>query len=84
MEKSVIRVTCYVIPNAKKRAFSVWNDYQTHMRVRSWWKKLKNYESNYLHPEKIYNCRKKQQLSQHEICCQNTRHQKFLPKHQKW
>ena len=32
MEKSVICVTCYVIPNAGKRVYSVWNDYQTHMR----------------------------------------------------
>jgi len=24
-----------VIPNAMKRASSVWNDYQTHMRVRN-------------------------------------------------
>jgi len=24
-----------VIPNARKRASSVWNDYQTHMRVRN-------------------------------------------------
>jgi len=58
MEKSVICVTCYVIPNAGKRASSVWNDYQTHMRVRNWLK-LKlwnlNYESNYLHPETIWN-----------------------------
>jgi len=53
MEKSVICVTCYVIPNARKMASSVWNDYQTHMRVRNWWKKLKNYDSNYLHPERI-------------------------------
>jgi len=52
MEKSVIWVTYYVIPNAMKRA-SVWNDYQAHMRVRNRWKKLKNYESNYLHPERI-------------------------------
>ena len=44
MEKSVICVTCYVITNARKRASSVWNDYQTHMRVRNWWKKL--YEVN--------------------------------------
>jgi len=29
-----------------KTDFSVWNDYQTHMRVRNWWKKLKNHESN--------------------------------------
>jgi len=28
--------------------------------------------------------RKKQQLSQHQICCQIIRHQKFLSKHQKW
>jgi len=27
---------------------------------------------------------KKQQLSQHQICCQNIRYQKFLSKHQKW
>jgi len=26
----------------------------------------------------------KQQLSQHQICCQNIRYQKFLSKHQKW
>jgi len=35
-----------VIPNTMKRASSVWNSYQTHMRVRNWWKKLKNHESN--------------------------------------
>jgi len=28
------------------------------------------------------NWEKKQQLSQHQICCQNTRHQKFFSKHQ--
>jgi len=27
---------------------------------------------------------KKQQLSQHQICYQNVRHQKFLSKHEKW
>jgi len=43
MKKSVVCATCYVIPNARKRASSVWNDYQTQMRVRNWWKKLKNY-----------------------------------------
>jgi len=30
----------YVIPNAMKRVSSVWNNYQTHKRVRNWWKKL--------------------------------------------
>ena len=74
MEESVICVTWYVIPNAGKRASLVWNDYQTHMRVRNRWKKLKNYESNYLHPERIKTGVKKQQLSQHQICCQNIRH----------
>jgi len=34
MEKSVIWVTCHVIPNAMKRVSSVWNDYQTHIWVR--------------------------------------------------
>jgi len=29
-----------VIPNVMKRAPSVWNNYQTHMRVRNWWMKL--------------------------------------------
>jgi len=53
MEKSVICVTYYVIPNAGKRASSVWNDYQTHMGVRNRWKKLKKYESNYLRTERI-------------------------------
>jgi len=28
-----------VIPNGMKRASSVWNNYQTHTRVRNWWKK---------------------------------------------
>jgi len=32
-----------VIPNAMERASSVWNDYQTHMRVRNWWKKHKSH-----------------------------------------
>jgi len=40
-----MRNVCF-IPNAMKRASSVCNDYQTHMRVRNWWKKLKNHESN--------------------------------------
>jgi len=35
-----------VIPNAMKRASSAWDDYETHIRVRNWWKKLKNHESN--------------------------------------
>jgi len=33
-----------------KRASSVWNDYQTHTRVRNWWKKLKKHESNSFSP----------------------------------
>jgi len=28
------------IPNAMKRAYSVWNNYQTHMRVKNWSKSL--------------------------------------------
>jgi len=32
----------------------------------------------------IKNVGNKQQLSKHQISCQNIRHQKFLPKHQKW
>ena len=35
LEKSLICATCYVITNARKRAPSVWNDYQTHMRLRN-------------------------------------------------
>ena len=31
VEKSGICVTCYVIPNAGKRASSIWNDYETLM-----------------------------------------------------
>ena len=73
-----------VIPNAMKRASSVWNDYQTHMRVRNWWKKLKNHEPNLFLSKSIENFGKKQQLSQHQICCENIRHQKFLSKHQIW
>jgi len=36
------------------------------------------------HPKSIKHLGKKQQLSQHQICCQNIRHQKFLSKHQIW
>jgi len=55
MEKSVICVTCYVILNADVlAASSVWNDYQTHMRVRNWWKKLKNYSIFILKRHKIW------------------------------
>jgi len=73
MEKSVICVTYYVIPNARKSASRVWIDYQTHMRVRNWWKKFKNHESNYLHPENIWNWGKK-------TTAQST--SDLLPKHQ--
>jgi len=33
---------------------------------------------------KGYKIGEKQQLSQHQIFCQNIRYQKFLSKHQKW
>jgi len=36
----------------------------------------------YFYPKSIENLGKKQQLSQHQICCENIRHQKFLSKHQ--
>jgi len=38
----------YVMPilNAMKRASSVGNNYQAQMRVRNWWKKFTNHESN--------------------------------------
>ena len=34
-------------PKAEKWVSSVWNDNQTHMRVRNWWKRLKNYEFDF-------------------------------------
>jgi len=33
------------------------------------------------HPKKYRKCRKKQHPSQHQICCQNVRHQKFVSNH---
>jgi len=38
----------------------------------------------YFHPKSIESLGKKQQLNQHQICCQNIRHQKFISKHQIW
>jgi len=38
----------------------------------------------YFHRKSIEYLGKKQQLSQHQICCQTIRHQKFLSKHQIW
>jgi len=47
MRNGYLCVTLHnVISNATKRASSVWKDYQTHMRVRNWWKKLKNHDCN--------------------------------------
>jgi len=37
----------------------------------------------YFHPKSIENLGKRRQLSQHQICCQNIGHKKFLSKHQK-
>jgi len=73
------------IPNATKRASSIWNNYQTHTRVRNWWKKFKNYECNLFSSKNVRKIwGKRQQLSQHQICCQNIRHHKFPSKHQIW
>ena len=76
-------VTCNVIPSTiiMKRALD-WNNYQKHytLRMRNWWKKLKNHESNLYSSEKHRKLGKKQQLSQHQICCQNIRHQRFVAK----
>ena len=48
-------------------------------------KETKFYESNLLLSTNYGKCGKqKQQPSQHQICHQNIRHQKFLWKHQKW
>jgi len=41
----LMRNVC-AIPNGMKKASSVRNDYQTHTRVRNWWKKLKKHEFN--------------------------------------
>ena len=54
------------------------------MRVRDWWKKLENHEPKLFSSENK-ECGKQEQLpSQHQICRQNIRHQKFLWKHQIW
>jgi len=45
---------------------------------------LKNMNLTHFHPKSIENLKKKKQLSQHQICCQNIGHQKFLSKHQMW
>jgi len=37
----------YLNPNAAKGPSSVWNDDKTHIRERDFWKKLKNFESNF-------------------------------------
>ena len=54
------------------------------IRVRDWWKKLKNHESNLFSSWYERKCEKKQQLSQHQICRQNIRHQKFIREHHIW
>ena len=47
------------IPNAMKGASSVWNNYQTHKRVRNWWKKLEKIMNlTHFHPENIENVAK--------------------------
>ena len=51
------------------------------IRVRDWWKKLKNHRSNLFSSCNERKCEKTQQLSQHQICRQNIRHQKFIWKH---
>jgi len=42
MESGLFMHDVYVhpIPNAMKRVYSVWSNYQTHMRVRNWLKTL--------------------------------------------
>ena len=73
MEESVICVTWYVIPNAGKRASSVWT-----ITKHTWeWEidernlKIMNLAIFLLQGYKI--CGKKQLLGQHQICCQNIR-----------
>ena len=79
----------FLVPRKLKKfenhCSAVWNDNQTHMRVRDWWKNLNNHGSNWLTSENERECEKqKQQLSQHQICRRNIKHQQFLWKHQIW
>ena len=52
--------------------------------MRDWWKKLKNHESNLFSSWNERKCGKKQESSQHQICCQNIRHQKFIWEQHIW
>ena len=52
--------------------------------MRDLWKKLKNHESNLFSSWNERKCGKKQHPSQHQICLQNTRHQKFIWEHHIW
>jgi len=69
-----------------KRASLVWNDNQTkhtfgcEIDERS----LKNMNLTYFRPKMRGNVKQKQQPSQHQICRQNIRHQKFIWEHHRW
>ena len=58
MESWLLMHNVCVIPNSMKRASSIWNDYQTHTRVRNWWKKLKNMNLTHFHPKTIENLKR--------------------------
>jgi len=51
-----IRIAKIFDPFNTERGFLVCNDNQTHMKVRDWWEKLKNYEPNFFSTGKDTNC----------------------------
>jgi len=81
----------YVIPNVMKRASSAWNEYQTYVSVKNWWKKLDNHESNSFSPKKYRKFVKK--ATTQSTSDLSTKHQTseislntsdLMLKHQKW
>jgi len=85
-----LRVTCNVIPNAMKLA-TVWNDYKHTLRVRNWWKKLKNH-TPYLFSSKKYRKFGKKVIAQstsdllpkHQTSEISLKKSDLMLKHQKW
>jgi len=66
-------------PQYWERRFFSWNDYQTHMSVRDWWKKLENFESKLLFNQKRKRGKQKQQHPEISLKTSD-----LMLKHQKW
>jgi len=65
----MVSLRLYDVLNAVKGAPSVWNDNQTHTRVRLMKKNLKIMNLTYFHPEEKRNVENKNNMSsQHQTC----------------